>query len=309
MSTSHKRGFTLIELLVVIAIIAILVALLLPAVQQAREAARRSTCKNNLKQIGLALHNYNDTHRTFPYGHMEVQPGNYSSTAPYLTYHWRDTWAHQILPFVDQATLYQKYTEDPATHVHIVSNPAVYKAVVPVYLCPSDPSAPGGADTVGRSQGSYIGCAGNVATTTGKNLNGVFSENSKTQIRDLKDGASNTILVSEIVIRGRAAATTYWGCPGCYGIGGAHGEMTFSTQEVPNTSIADQNYTCKSTTWPNAPCVSNTGTKYNYARSYHVGGVHTLLADGAVRFISSNIDRPTFQHLGDKNDGQVLGEF
>ncbi len=309
MSTSQKRGFTLIELLVVIAIIAILIALLLPAVQQAREAARRSTCKNNLKQIGVALHNYLDTHRTLPYGHMEVQPGNYSPSSPYLTYHWRDTWAHQILPFIDQAPLYQKYTEDPATHVHIVSNPEIYKAVVSVYLCPSDPSTPGNADAAGRSQGSYIGCAGNVATTHGKNLNGIFSENSKALMRDMKDGSSNTIMVSEIMIRGNAAATTYWGCPGCYGIGGAHGEMTFSTKEVPNTPIADQNYTCKSTTWPNAPCVSNTGTKYNYARSYHVGGVHALLGDGAVRFISSNIDRPTFQHLGDKSDGEVLGEF
>ncbi|QDT26101.1 DUF1559 domain-containing protein [Gimesia panareensis] len=309
MSTSSKRGFTLIELLVVIAIIAILIALLLPAVQQAREAARRSTCKNNLKQIGVALHNYHDTHRLFPYGHMEVASGNYNSSSPYGTYHWRDTWAQQLWPFVDQAPLYNKYSADPATHVFFTTDPAVVKAVVPVYLCPSDPSTPGSADTSGRSQGSYIGCAGNETTTTGSNLNGIFSANSNTKIRDLKDGSSNTIMVSEIIIRGQAATTTQWGCPGCYGIGGAHGEMTFTTRETPNTQVPDQNYACKSTTWPNAPCVVNTGTKYNFARSYHVGGVHALLADGAVRFISSNIDRPTFQNLGNKKDGQVLGEF
>jgi prepilin-type N-terminal cleavage/methylation domain-containing protein len=309
MSTSPKRGFTLIELLVVIAIIAILIALLLPAVQQAREAARRSTCKNNLKQIGIALHNYHDTHRLFPYGHMEVRTGNYNSSAPYGTYHWRDTWAHQILPFVDQAPLYNKYSANTASHVHLVTDPEIYKAVVPVYLCPSDPSTPGNADSLGRSQGSYIGCAGNEATTTGANLNGVFADNSNTKIRDLKDGSSNTIMVSEIIIRGNTASTTYWGCPGCYGIGGAHGEMTFTTRETPNTPVADQNYACKSTTFPHSPCVVNTGTKYNFARSYHVGGVHALLADGAVRFISSNIDRGTFQNLGNKKDGQVLGEF
>ncbi len=309
MSASTKRGFTLIELLVVIAIIAILIALLLPAVQQAREAARRSTCKNNLKQMGIALHNYHDTHRLFPYGHMEVASGNYNSSSPYGTYHWRDTWAHQILPFVDQAPLYNKYSANTATHVHLVTDPEIYKAVVPIYMCPSDPSTPGNADASGRSQGSYIGCAGNEATTTGANLNGIFSENSNTKIRDLKDGSSNTIMVSEIIIRGNTASTTYWGCPGCYGIGGAHGEMTFTTRETPNTPVADQNYACKSTTFPHSPCVVNTGTKYNFARSYHVGGVHALLADGAVRFISSNIDRGTFQNLGNKKDGQVLGEF
>ena len=141
----------------------------------------------------------------------------------------------------------------------------------------------------------------------------MFYENSKTLIRDITDGTSNTIAVSEIVIRGSASATTYWGCPGCFGIGGAHGEMSFSTHEPPNTSIADQNYTCKSTTWPNAPCVTRSASAsdptFNFARSYHEGGAHMLLADGGVRFVSENIDRGTFQILGDISDGQVVGEF
>lgn len=313
MQLTKKRGFTLIELLVVIAIIAILIALLLPAVQQAREAARRSTCKNNLKQIGIALHNYHDTHRVFPYGHM----GNsvIGAGPNYGTYHERDTWAHQILPFVDQAPLYNLYAADTSAFVHQVSNPDIIKAVIPVYLCPSDPSTPGNADSSGRPQGSYVACAGNTRITNYKAapLPGMFYQNSKTRIGDIKDGSSNTIAASEIVIRGNAATTTYWGCPGCFGIGGDHGEMAFSTHETPNTSVADQNYTCKSTTWPNSPCVSRSTSRsdptFNFARSYHVGGVHALLADGAVRFISSNIDRTTFQDLGDRADGRVIGEF
>ncbi|WP_339729540.1 DUF1559 domain-containing protein [uncultured Gimesia sp.] len=312
MKLSKKHGFTLIELLVVIAIIAILIALLLPAVQQAREAARRSTCKNNLKQMGIALHNYHDTHSVFPYGFMVK--GSYGASPNYGSYHDRDTWAHQILPYVDQAPLYNIYAADNSYFVHQITNTAISRAVIPVYLCPSDPSTPGNADNSYRNQGSYVGCAGNTRITNSSSpLPGMFYRNSKTKIRDILDGSSNTIAASEIVIRGNAATTTYWGCPGCFGIGGAHGEMSFSTHETPNTSISDQNYTCKSTTWPNSPCVtrgaSGSDPTFNFARSYHVGGVHVLLADGAVRFISSNIDRATFQDLGDRADGRVIGEF
>ncbi|MCA8984847.1 MAG: DUF1559 domain-containing protein [Planctomycetaceae bacterium] len=303
---SPRRAFTLIELLVVIAIIAILVALLLPAVQQAREAARRSSCKNNLKQISLALHNYHDTHGVFPYGFMVK--GSYGAAPNYGSYHDRCTWAHQILPFMEQAALYDKYAADLSQFVHHIANPELYQLKVPGYVCPSDPSTPGQADTTGRGQGNYVGNHGNVAVTTGTG-NGMFFYNSRIDMGSLTDGTSNTLMVGEVIARGQAATSTHWGCPGCYGIGGAHGEGTFSTQEVPNTPISDQNYLCKSTTWPNAPCITNQSTRFNYLRSYHKGGVQAALADGSVRFLSSNIHRVTYQNLGHRMDGQVLGEF
>jgi len=306
----RQAGFTLIELLVVIAIIAVLIALLLPAVQQAREAARRSQCKNNLKQIGLALHNYHDTHNVFPYGWMH---GNIDSSGPpYGTYHERETWFHQLLPYIDQGPMYNQYSADPSEFVHFIS--AAYKnAVVPVTLCPSDPGTPGTAQsTVLRPMGNYVVCAGNETTLDNVgNLNGMFSMNSRTNLRDVTDGTSNTIMAAEVVGRAQEATGTYWGCPGCYWLGGAWGEFGFTTREPPNTSIADRSYLCRTENDPQAPCTSVGGTDphTNYARSKHVGGVHCLLADGAVRFVSDNINRVTFQNLGSMSDGQVIGEF
>ncbi|WP_194242800.1 DUF1559 family PulG-like putative transporter [Gimesia benthica] len=153
------RGFTLIELLVVIAIIAILIALLLPAVQQAREAARRSTCKNNLKQIGLALHNYHDTHQLFPYA--TANPGNCIPADPNATITNHTGWLY-LLPFMDQANLYNQFNFSAATGQHnktsntlaggssiTTGNAQLGTNVIPILLCPSDDggSAYPGADT------------------------------------------------------------------------------------------------------------------------------------------------------------------
>jgi len=147
-----RRGFTLIELLVVIAIIAVLVALLLPAVQQAREAARRSSCKNNLKQLGLAMHNYHDTHRVFPFGYSAVSG---------MT-HRRQTWFHMILPFLDQAPMYNLYEQDTTPFVHQMPKDPIAGQVVNSLTCPSDGSAPGFGANGGTTsfQGSYGVAAG-----------------------------------------------------------------------------------------------------------------------------------------------------
>jgi len=143
MSTSQKRGFTLIELLVVIAIIAILIALLLPAVQQAREAARRSQCKNNMKQIGLALHNYHGTHRIFP----SIRMLDLKQYAGSCTAGWQRpggfSWRVMLLPFLDQGTIYNQINWDD----HLIgtscggtnSFAVADKTVLPAFLCPSDP--------------------------------------------------------------------------------------------------------------------------------------------------------------------------
>ncbi|MCA9005380.1 MAG: DUF1559 domain-containing protein [Planctomycetaceae bacterium] len=300
-----RRAFTLIELLVVIAIIAILIALLLPAVQQAREAARRSTCKNNLKQLGLGMHNYNGTHSTYPYGVRHAGDNN--------ALHERECWAQQLLPFIDQAPLYNKYSADTTKNIWNVPK-AISAVIIPVYMCPSDPSSPG-FNYADLFEGNYTGCAGstpikmNDTNPNNVKMNGILYLQSRTRIRDIVDGSSNTIMHSESIIRGSSGAD--WGSAGHYWGGGRWGGGLFTTLEPPNTTIPDEHNTCKSTTWPLAPCtaVGSTTQIQNYARSNHIGGAHCLLADGAVRFISSNVDRATFQALGTRASGEVLGEF
>jgi len=301
--THKKKGFTLIELLVVIAIIAILIALLLPAVQQAREAARRSQCKNNMKQIVLALHNYHDVHKVFPYGYMEDG-----------TFHRRDTWMQQTLPYIEQAPLYNEYQNWIGQWV-MDTPPAMKDLPISVLMCPSDPSGPatgggGGARAGGLGfQGNYVVCAGNVPLNGNADPGGMFHGRSSHRMRDMVDGTSNTAFLSEVVNRGKSGAS--WGEGGGYWGGGRGGGYGFITEETPNTSLPDQVYLCKSTTYPRSPCTSLTSYANGriYARSFHVGGVHLGLGDGSIRFVSENIDRTLFQGLGTRQGGEVLGEF
>ncbi len=313
---ARAQGFTLIELLVVIAIIAILIALLLPAVQQAREAARRSQCRNNLKQYGLALHNYHDTYNSFPYGFREV--GLSKEIAR------RDTWWQATLPFVDQKNLYEAYIKchqdymagggypgngASYTHQTISYDAKVANTVVPVASCPSNAGGPGYNSGFA---GNYVGCTGN-DVIRGTGLNGMFCHLSSVQMRDVVDGTSNTLMMSEAISRrSTGTPTSAFGEPGAYWMGGAHGEFGFSARETPNTSVSDQIYACLTTTNPQAPCFgygASTMSAYNYARSYHAGGVHVLMADGAVRFTSNNIDLTTWRNLSTRAGNEVVGEF
>lgn len=301
----RKRGFTLIELLVVIAIIAILIALLLPAVQQAREAARRSTCKNNLKQLGLAMHNYLDTHTVFPYG-WAWDTGYGPLTRS------RETWMQQILPYIDQAPLYNAYIQENFAYVHGSSHRFT---VIPALVCPSNP----GVNATPAFRGNYGMCAGSLNSSWGSTSgNGMFFYQSKIKTRDVTDGTSNTIMGGEGVARSTGAGgSTPWGEVGNYWGGGcSHHGSAFNTAEPPNTPVPDCNYTCANYDLKDFPCagyssgtVSCTGSARTYARSYHVGGVHILLADGAVRFISENIDLGTWQALSTRKGQEVLGEF
>ncbi|MBI1347487.1 DUF1559 domain-containing protein [bacterium] len=302
--TARRRmpGFTLIELLVVIAIIAILIALLLPAVQQAREAARRTQCRNHLKQLGLAMHNYHDSLGVFPYG---VQNAG--------VFHLRDTWFQQILPYIDQAPMFNNYAAWVGQWV--MDTPAAIRdAKISVMGCPSDPySLQFGASGGLRSgaygfQGNYVGCTGD-QQLQGGDSGGLFFHRSSTRIRDCIDGTSNTLLMSEAIIRG--PTTGGWGEAGGYWGGGEGGGYGFTTAYPPNSTVTDQVYACKSTTWPNAPCTSLTtyATQRNLARSNHTGGVHAVMADGAVRFVSSNVDSTTWKRLGTRAGQETLGEF
>jgi len=316
-ANSSRRGFTLIELLVVIAIIAILIALLLPAVQQAREAARRTQCKNNLKQIGLALHNYHDTHSVFPCG---VFAGlDYSATGGRGMR--GSGWFHQILPYIDQAGVYNGLAPMMSSGPPVGNDNEIYRAPQelrrmrhPAFMCPSDPNSgsiigPAHADGF---QGNYVMCMGSTTLPTyGAHttpLNGLFFFQSATRIRDCTDGTSNTMMGSEGLSRGSGleygGAGQYWN--------GYWGGPLFSAAQNPNTPVADRIHTCRTTTYPHAPCVTVGGTGTTpgvYARSMHEGGVHVLMGDGATRFVSENIALVTWQGLATRSNGEVIGEF
>jgi prepilin-type N-terminal cleavage/methylation domain-containing protein len=341
----RKRGFTLIELLVVIAIIAILVALLLPAVQSAREAARRSQCKNNLKQLGLALHNYHDTVGVLPRYILGPRVDGNEGNG------WRSYGAHaMLLPYMDQATLYETTIARAIDENRRASNDGgssadqaygLDRVELPSLQCPSDPSSGTVAPTnYAYSMGPNMGW--NVSTTQ---QNGMFNRNIWISFRDVTDGLANTIAVSEQVTYG---STT--GGPkdltrvrNAQSAGGNDGNRDswpaeITQQHIENlgqavlgiTSIngnrvgerwwrgqpgrnAFSTLLTPNSQYPNATFHCN-GCNYDGrtmigARSMHSGGVHALMGDGAVRFINDNIDWTTYQALGGRDEGNDTGEF
>lgn len=304
---TRPLGFTLVELLVVIAIIGVLVALLLPAVQQAREAARRMQCANNLKQLGLAAHNYHDTHLSFPSGDIfpeldacrtgNAGPCDAGKAIP------RIGWGTLILPYIEQAALYDAIRNASNEFSLGYTDPAVLPlAQTPLsgYRCPSD--IMGDINPHRRSVGTsnYIGVGGNT-THAAIDLwpaiywNGVFSHNSKTNMRDITDGTSNTALFGE-----RDGAWDSNPSRQVAGIWiGVHqpqfpeGHFYFMNDHVDVGNINNPN-------------------PIDYWRSFgslHPGGAHFSLADGSVRFVSETINGETYKNLGAMNDGNVLGEY
>lgn len=331
--TLRKRGFTLIELLVVIAIIAILIALLLPAVQQAREAARRSTCKNHMKQIGLAMHNYHDTFSRFPIGEQ----------AGFI----RPNWRAPILPYLDQAPAYNQMNFNISTTVGgfmsensggsygygtgAGTNEVLKTLRVPVYNCPSSPhsisSNDNGMNNYDQGQTmDYVGIAGatpdpagrtNVCSVAGAGYgngtycnNGLLAPNDCFRMRDVKDGTSNTVIVAEQSgqVNGKDCRSNYYG--GWSGIGTTSKMPSLPSGSAWGSGTTTVMYSINSfwksggPTEASAPYGANT-----IIGSYHTGGTHVLLTDGAVRFVSENIDFGTLANLCSRGDGQVLGEF
>jgi prepilin-type N-terminal cleavage/methylation domain-containing protein/prepilin-type processing-associated H-X9-DG protein len=221
MSTRRARGFTLIELLVVIAIIAVLIALLLPAVQAAREAARRSSCVNNLKQIGLALHNYHDVNGTFPMG---AGSGWYTASAPY--YNSKHNWSIHaaILPMLGQVPLYNAInfnwgTADAPTQLPTFPiNSTAIQTQVNTYLCPSDPDGPVNlASGTADANNDYFGCLGATTDTLGAfgsgapslatvPTSGLFAYQQAKGINQVIDGTSNSVAFAESTVGSSGAA-------------------------------------------------------------------------------------------------------
>jgi prepilin-type N-terminal cleavage/methylation domain-containing protein/prepilin-type processing-associated H-X9-DG protein len=329
LSTRNPRpGFTLIELLVVIAIIAILIALLLPAVQQAREAARRTQCKNNLKQYGLALHNYHDTNRMFPIG------GTRDRDAPPGV-----SWQVRVLPFVDQAPLYNELDmagQLPATSYlapanrydlpyQILSNGRQFRQVtLPFVMCPSEPSSAVVSDWAQASYGGSVGSqptsanAGcmpfsgvsllpggtNFGSSSDKSLiSGMISRNGAAiSIADVTDGTSNTIHVGEVTPGCAPADRSSWS----HSVGSPNAEGHTLVPINDFTTCPGRN---ANTRFPACTAQSNWQFMHGF-RSPHTGGAHFLFVDGTVRFLSENIDHANvYQALGGRADGRVVGDF
>ncbi len=310
----QKRGFTLVELLVVIAIIGILIALLLPAVQAAREAARRMQCSNNLKQFGLALHNYHNTFGSLPPGFMAVNhEGNVSGG-------W--AWGVFVMPFLEQSALKDKLSASKYTLSEVITDPDLLEMLrmdLPVFNCPSSPMEPlrefrGGGQMVATS--NYTCCRGFYQIRGDAHLtmnnNGVLYGRSDTRFRDIIDGTSQTFMIGERTVlpvhRDNPKRWPSWCGPGGLGIG----------------STVSSSVTGK----PNHP------TNMHYFSSDHPGGVQFCYADGSVHFIPETIDSDdgglasdnsgnpfefaqaadearvgVYQMLGVRNDQQPIPDF
>jgi prepilin-type N-terminal cleavage/methylation domain-containing protein len=330
----RSRGFTLIELLVVIAIIAILIALLLPAVQQAREAARRTQCKNHLKQIGLALHNYHDVFSCFPIG---ARQGNISGPGSPVANKWSQgtNWRAAILPQIDQAPLFNQlnFNGDSfcgASYVPIGANVVLSRLLIPFYTCPSssvEPFIPGNSPVYFDNNTNpmliiqYVGISGATPDPGGRVgecnpgsygvscHNGIFRPFHRSLIRDVTDGTSNVIAVAEQsgLVGGYNVSANY---------GGGWAGLSHPYPANAASNLADYFYAGITTVRdvPNAKTTvagssANPYENNTLLNSFHTGGIHALLADGTVRFISDNINFPTFLRLCAMNDGQTVGEF
>ena len=315
-----KSAFTLVELLVVIAIIGILIALLLPAVQAAREAARRLQCTNNMKQIGLALHVHHEQRGHFPHGTYNYLDSTFHTPFPNNKYD-RRCWMHDILPYLEQVPLYQEFHKHMETGASALAFPML-DTVIPAMMCPSDPTGPKlhtfwggiGQPTQGFS-GNMIVCAGNdyfngtgsgsEAYLPSADRNGLFFAVSKVRIEDIRDGTSNTAMVSELIL---SPDTDSHDIRGRYH-NPAHGGVLFSTRIPPNTLVPDRLNWCANNPVPRAPCIWVGAEMFVSPRSYHSGGVNMGFADGSVRFVSETIHPDTFRAIGSRDGGEIVGEF
>jgi prepilin-type N-terminal cleavage/methylation domain-containing protein/prepilin-type processing-associated H-X9-DG protein len=335
--SSRRRAFTLIELLVVIAIIGVLIGLLLPAVQKVREAANRMKCMNNLKQLGLALHDYHDSYGKFPPGRFHLasceisRAGNVSD--PIMQ---NGHGLFLLLPYLEQGNLYQKFNLNAAFSNFISSqrgyagpdpssklaspdavtsgNAALSATIIPMLLCPSDSGTP----TINPS--SYASPdlgAGILAAKTSydfiANCNAVdyfnywasltlgsrhmFGENSTTKITDVTDGTSNTLAMGEQTLQEVSGTCSAWAYAGFISIG--IDPVGSLNGTTPATGINVWQYSTI------APVIGTRATWY-IASSLHTGGANFVYADGSVHFVSQTIDIPSLTYLSNYADGQVI---
>ncbi|MDG1895041.1 MAG: DUF1559 domain-containing protein [Fuerstiella sp.] len=289
-----SSGFTLIELLVVIAIIAILIALLLPAVQQAREAARRTQCKNNLMQISMALHNYDMSFEMLPPGSVNPE-GPIDNVAE--GYHM--SWIVQQLPLLEQNSLFSSISM--AEGAYGGSNSAVRQVQMSVYSCASDYNFRYTDNLLGNViSSSYAGCFGGDDVPIDAANNGVMFLNSSMQFREIRDGASNTIMIGE-KLNPRETIDLGW--------------MSGTSATLRNTGVPINrgwdvvNYFSRSDGAPKTPATPPNDTATGGFSSQHAGGANFALGDGSVRFISEFVNPELYSNLGNREDMQLIGNF
>jgi prepilin-type N-terminal cleavage/methylation domain-containing protein/prepilin-type processing-associated H-X9-DG protein len=330
------HGFTLVELLVVITIIGILIALLLPAVQAAREAARRMQCSNNLKQLALALHNYGNTYSSrFPAGVTQPVPVISSSGGPY------NTWMVRVMPYLERGTAFDRwnFTEGYSGPMQGPGgtriNEPILRTQFPAFQCPSDNARAklfgGSAGTARWTRSNYVACfspAGTMvepgvrfpddicnndplknpgAAPALKAIRALFNVNVYRPMNEVSDGLSNTVALSETIagIDSKSATDVrgmWWYAWGCQ----------YTHHRTPNTQIPDTVWAavadhCVST--PEAPCNANGACESTIdyaARSNHPGGVNVAAADGSVNFCSNNVNLTVWQAAASINGGEVM---
>ena len=286
-----QSGFTLIELLVVIAIIAILIALLLPAVQQAREAARRTQCKNNLMQLGLAIHNYDMSFEMLP-------PGTVNAEGPIVNvpegYHM--SWIVQILPMFEQSQVFRNV--DFGEGAYSAANDKVRSMQIPSLSCPSDYKANYNISNVGAVvASSYAGSFGGTDVPIDDENNGLLFRNSSITFEQIRDGASNTIVIGE-KIHPRNSQDLGW-------MSGTSATLRHTGVAINGGWDVIQYFSRTSTEPTTAPSPTATGG----FSSLHTGGANFLLGDGSVRFLSEHIGQDILSYLGNREDMELLGNY
>jgi prepilin-type N-terminal cleavage/methylation domain-containing protein/prepilin-type processing-associated H-X9-DG protein len=319
----RTHGFTLVELLVVIAIIGILVALLLPAIQAAREAARRSQCINNLKQVGIAFQNYHDVHKQLPMGAYSCCQG---------------TWQPAILPFIEEQQLADLYTMLPTTTQEYsddyrydadlptrnppIRNYLVTQKRIATLTCPSDEPqvvSGGGQAKDGTTLHNYVANFGTTNHTgftpllgvdylgspfIGQDENFNIRHNLTTKFKQISDGLSKTMLISETVQgkEGDLRGLTWWGWA-----------AGFETMVGPNASDSDllqQSGYCKNNISNNPPCGTAIGAKFwNGARSRHKGGTNVVMCDASVQFVVDDVDLTVWRAASTTKGAEVYSGF
>ncbi|HLJ92473.1 MAG TPA: DUF1559 domain-containing protein [Gemmataceae bacterium] len=323
---NRRLAFTLIELLVVIAIIAVLIGLLLPAIQKVREAANRMKCSNNLKQLGLAVHNYHDAQGAFPPGYQNAVSTNpLYSNLPASRFRW--SFIARLTPYLEQTNIYN--TLDLTIPLYMDSQGTITPPNqfgvgqrVSMLFCPSD-SQTQVYPTFGPT--NYTGCLGNGANGGTRTMaNGIFFQNSKIRIADIIDGTSNTAMCSEQILGLGGPDVTD---PTMVDVRYVYGQMSV------NANVSDA--VCAGlTTWktdrgarwadgetqyaeydhhypPNAPQWDCVQLEHSWKppRSMHTGGVNVLFADGSGHFIANSVNLATWQALGSRNGNEALGDY